>query len=101
MVKYAIVADIGGTNARFSRVDFRQPGAGPCGCLSMCGFCHAGIGVKLLPQRTTTARYRPCRSGNCLSQVNGDLVKMTNFHWQFSIAETKAELALAEFIVLE
>ncbi len=99
MVKHAIVADIGGTNARFSRVDLEtlvldQVVVYPCADF-------ATLSLALNHYRSSqqlTAIAHVAVAIAC--PVNGDIVKMTNFSWQFSISHIKAELDLAEFIVL-
>jgi len=99
MVKHAIVADIGGTNARFSRVDLETLALDHVVVYPCADF--ATLALALNYYRTEQQLTDIAHVAVAIAcPVNGDLVKMTNFFWQFSISETKAELGLAEFIVL-
>lgn len=99
MVKHAIVADIGGTNARFSRVNLETLVLDHVVVYPCADF--ATLALALSYYRTEQQLTDIAHVAVAIAcPVNGDLVKMTNFFWQFSISETKAELALAEFIVL-
>jgi glucokinase len=99
MVKHAIVADIGGTNARFSRVNLETLALDHVVVYPCADF--ATLALALNYYRTEQQLTDIAHVAVAIAcPVNGDLVKMTNFFWQFSIQETKAELGLAEFIVL-
>jgi len=99
MVNFAIVADIGGTNARFSRVNLTTLELDHVVVYPCADF--ATLALALSYYRSTQNLTDIAHVAVAIAcPVNGDLVKMTNFHWQFSISETKAELELAEFIVL-
>lgn len=99
MVKHAIVADIGGTNARFSRVNLDTLALDHVVVYPCADF--ATLALALNYYRTEQQLTDIAHVAVAIAcPVNGDLVKMTNFFWQFSISETKAELGLAEFIVL-
>lgn len=99
MVKHAIVADIGGTNARFSRVNLETLALDHVVVYPCADF--ATLALALNYYRTEQQLTDIAHVAVAIAcPVNGDLVKMTNFFWQFSISETKAELGLAEFIVL-
>ena len=94
-----LVADVGGTNARFGWI------------------AHAGApieGVRTLPcaEYTTLAdAVRAYLAGSGCGQpgsmamglanpVTGDEVRMTNHHWGFSIAALQAELGLQRLVVI-
>ncbi|MBU2179550.1 MAG: glucokinase [Gammaproteobacteria bacterium] len=99
MVKHAIVADIGGTNARFSRVNLDTLGLDHVVVYPCADFATLALALNYYrssQQLTDIAHVAVAIA----CPVNGDIVKMTNFSWQFSISQTKAELDLAEFIVL-
>jgi len=99
MVKHAIVADIGGTNARFSRVNLETLVLDHVVVYPCADF--ATLALALNYYRTEQQLTDIAHVAVAIAcPVTGDLVKMTNFFWQFSIRETKAELGLAEFIVL-
>ncbi|MDD5298352.1 MAG: glucokinase [Rhodocyclaceae bacterium] len=93
-----LVADIGGTNARFALTvnfhDFFSVSVLPCGqypgigeameaYLSQCG--HHGIRHGVMAIATP---------------VLGDQVQMTNHHWSFSVEATRARIGLDTFLVL-
>ncbi|WP_333797776.1 glucokinase [Rheinheimera sp.] len=99
MVNFAIVADIGGTNARFSRVNLSTLELDHVVVYPCADF--ASLTLALSYYRSTQQLNDIAHVAVAIAcPVNGDLVKMTNFHWQFSISQIKAELELAEFIVL-
>lgn len=103
----AMVADIGGTNARFAL--YRRGGAG------------AGVGAmggEFLAHKTyactSFARFEDAVAAylaDCgeavgaaavaiANPVCGDAVRMTNHHWAFSIEAARAELGLERLLVL-
>ena len=97
MVNFAIVADIGGTNARFSRVNLSTLELDHVVVYPCADF--ASLTLALSYYRSTQQLNDIAHVAVAIAcPVNGDLVKMTNFHWQFSISQIKAELELAEFI---
>lgn len=90
---HAIVADIGGTNARFSRVDLAslaldQVAVYPC--------------AEFATLADALTHYRQQHQLNAVKHVgiaiacpvNGDDVSMTNFHWQFSVRAMQQQLGL-------
>jgi len=103
-----IVADIGGTNARFSLVTDRDENTGAYTLSQQRDFATAdfttfeacfdaylaAIGSELERQRPEYA---------CIAiagPVNGDKVKFTNVNWHFSISEVQQHFALKRFDVL-
>lgn len=89
-----LVADIGGTNARFGLIE--APGAAPNQIGKVPSAEHrtlasaakaylAGLAAPVQPSAACVAVAGP---------VTGDRFKLTNQAWDFSIAETKAELGL-------
>lgn len=96
---HAIVADIGGTNARFSRLrlsdlSLDQVQVYPCARFASLADAlqHYRQEEQLLDlQHVAIAIACP---------VQGDVVKMTNFHWQFSIQQMQADLQLATLLVM-
>ncbi|MCT6699334.1 glucokinase [Rheinheimera sp. 4Y26] len=99
MVNFAIVADIGGTNARFSRVNLSTLELDHVVVYPCADFASLTLALSYY-QSTQQLQDIAHVAVAIACPVNGDLVKMTNFHWQFSISQIKAELELAEFIVL-
>ncbi|GAA4901338.1 glucokinase [Streptomonospora salina] len=89
-----LVADIGGTNARFGLVD--TPGARPERVRRLDGADHADlaaaatayleqVGASAAPGAACVAVAGP---------VGGDRVRLTNSHWDFSVAATRDRLGL-------
>lgn len=97
--EFAIVADIGGTNARFSRVNLQTLALDHVVVYPCADFATLALALQYYrEQQQLSALTHVAVAIAC--PVTGDLVKMTNFHWEFSIAQVKAELALDSFIVL-
>lgn len=94
-----LIADIGGTNARFALVDsngaVRDVRILPCAN-------YPDIVAAVEAYLTQTApSMRPIRAAFAIaSPITADRVRMTNLHWEFSIRETQNRLGLEEFQVL-
>ncbi|MEM7019039.1 MAG: glucokinase, partial [Pseudomonadota bacterium] len=94
----AIVADIGGTNARFALVtpNWFLLDIKVLSCADYPGFADA------------FQAYRETLGGETIqaaaiampNPVDGDHIQMTNHHWSFSIQQTRQELGLDKFLVL-
>lgn len=96
---FAIVADIGGTFARFSRVNLEN--------LTMdkveiypCAAYNSLEAVLLTYQAQHGLEYLKKVSIAIACPVFDDVITMTNTHWSFSICELKHKLGLAELQVL-
>lgn len=96
---HAIVADIGGTNARFSRVDLNtllldKVSVFPCAEFATLAdaLCH----YQQLQQLTAIKHVAIAIA----CPVTSDQVSMTNFHWQFSISAMKQQLQLDSLLVM-
>ncbi|WP_323016812.1 glucokinase [Castellaniella sp.] len=88
-----LVGDIGGTNARFAMIlGAGQPmvAAQTLACADYPGPAEA-IAAYLADTRLPAPRW--CAFG-IANPVSGDLVRMTNHHWQFSIAALRDALGL-------
>jgi glucokinase len=94
-----LVADIGGTHVRFGLADAKGPVHRET-MLYCADFPHpaaaaeeylAGLGAASRPTRAVFAVASP---------ITGDRVEMTNQVWDFSIADTRRRLALAELRVI-
>ena len=96
---HAIVADIGGTNARFSRVDLASLQLDKVAVYPCAEFATLADALVHYQQQQSVETIKHVAIA-IACPVTGDFVKMTNFHWEFSIAQIKAELGLAEFLVL-
>lgn len=91
-----LVADIGGTNARFAIHhvgEFLREQVLPCNDFSRFAdaFRHYCDSQNVQPARAAIAIANP---------VLGDRIQMTNHHWSFSISETRGELGLTVFNVI-
>jgi glucokinase len=98
-----LLADIGGTNARFAL----QTGPGQFACievLACAGYATLGDAitayVKLAGQRGYDARSVRHAAIAIANPVEGDVVSMTNHHWSFSISALQAERELATLLVV-
>jgi glucokinase len=96
---YAIVADVGGTFARFSRVHLNNLTLDKIeiySCMQYDSFEAALLVYRAkheLTEITQVAVAIAC-------PVLGDVISMTNAHWHFSISELKQKLNLTELKVL-
>lgn len=96
-----LIADIGGTNARFALVEQQQVcNEQVLACGSYPDLVGAiehyfdSIGVGAGERRPREAAFA------IAGPITGDLVRMTNCVWQFSIAQTRERLGLRRLIVL-
>ncbi len=94
-----LIADIGGTNARFALVDangaVRDVRILPCAehpsLAAAANEYLLGVAPSLRPNRAAFAIASP---------ITSDRVRMTNLHWEFSIAETGEQLGMDSFEVI-
>ncbi len=95
----ALVADIGGTNARFALLDAggRPATARVLACADFPDL-QAAIRSFLADAKPSPAIARAAVA--VASPVIGDRIEMTNHDWSFSIAAFKAEFGLAVFHVV-
>jgi glucokinase len=94
-----LLADVGGTNARFAW----QTGAGAAveSVLTLPCAEHASLADAVHRYLRQTGRAMPCDCAIAIANpVVGDLVAMTNHHWAFSIRELKAQLGLQRLLVV-
>jgi glucokinase len=95
----ALVADIGGTNARFAMVD--GPGAAARDVEVLSTGDHPTLEDAIEAYLKEKGAQRPRAA--CLAvagPVTGDLIKFTNHPWEFSINETRDALGLARLAVI-
>ena len=95
----ALVADIGGTNARFTLLD---PGGrpAPARVLACADFPDFASAMRAFLAAAAPSRA-PVRAAVAVaSPVTGDRVEMTNHSWSFSIAELKADFGFDAFHVV-
>jgi len=100
-----LVADIGGTNARFGWVD--AGAAGVEHVATMPAAEHAGPADAALAylrslSQTLGPRWRPPRAGAfaVATAVGGDRVEFTNSHWAFARGAAQRALGLDELLLL-
>lgn len=98
-VEFAIVADIGGTNARFSRVNLQTLALDHVMVYPCADFATFALALSYYREQAGLQAVDHVAVA-IACPVNGDFIKMTNFHWEFSVSAVKAELSLAEFVVL-
>ena len=97
---YSLVADIGGTNARFALMDDRGDGSAIEPRSLRCAD-YATIVDAIEAYLGMVVVARPGRASvSVASPVTGDSISMTNHSWKFSVAETRAALGLSLFKVI-
>ena len=93
-----LLADIGGTYARFTLET--APGvfahAATLRCADHADF-HAAVGAYLATLPEGRIEHAAVAIAN---PVEGDLVRMTNYHWQFSIEQMRERLGLDTLVVV-
>jgi glucokinase len=93
-----LLADIGGTNARFALQ--RAPGRiEAVATLQSAGYPRFADAMRAYLGRHPDQPVRHAVIA-IANPVDGDLVKMTNYDWEFSIAEARAELGLDTLLVV-
>lgn len=94
-----LLADIGGTNARFAWQ--AGPGHPLESELTLACADHGSLSDALLSYlQRCGQRLPPACAIAIANPVVGDRVAMTNHHWSFSIAEMRAQLGLRELLVV-
>lgn len=95
----ALIADIGGTNARFALID--EPGGEPRSLRVLPTRGHATIDAAIEAYLADESGPRPDRGAIAIANpVTGDVVRMTNHDWQFSITAVRDALGFRELRVL-
>jgi glucokinase len=100
-----LVADIGGTNARFGYI--AADGDDVLLSATLPGAAHSGPGaaaqayLRSVAQQLGTGYQSPCAAAFAVATaVAGDRVAFTNSGWAFSRAEVQRELGLDELLLL-
>jgi glucokinase len=93
-----LLADIGGTNARFAleRGPGRITDVATLACAGHPRFVDA-VRAYLRQHPSMQLRHAAVAIAN---PVEGDFIRMTNHHWQFSTAEARADLGLDTLLVV-
>lgn len=93
-----LIADIGGTFARFALET--APGEFEHIALLRCAD-HADFHAAVRAYMDRLPRLHIAHAGIAIANpVEGDLVRMTNYHWQFSIEEARQRLGLDTLVVV-
>ncbi|MDP4537630.1 glucokinase [Alkalimonas collagenimarina] len=96
---FAIVADIGGTNARFSRVRLTDLSLDKVQVYPCAQF--ASLSDALQHYRQQEQLFDLLDVAIAIAcPVQGDVVQMTNFHWTFSIQQMRSDLQLNTLLVM-
>lgn len=96
---FALVGDIGGTNARFALVQVGGVRPEAVEVLPCADYANLDVAIADYLERTGVGSV----SEACLavaSPVRGSQVRMTNNHWRFDINETKAQFGWHAFKVI-
>ncbi len=94
-----VLADIGGTNARFAWQ--AGPGQPMEAVLNLPCAEHGSLSDAVRSYLHRTGRPMPPACAIAIANpVTGDRVAMTNHHWAFSIRELKAQLGLQRLLVV-
>ena len=94
-----LLADVGGTNARFAWQT--GPGAAIESVLSLPCAEHGSLAEAIHRYLRQTGHAMPRESAIAIANpVVGDRVAMTNHHWTFSIRELKQQLGLGRLLVV-
>jgi glucokinase len=94
-----LLADIGGTNARFA---WQEGANGPLQDIRTLACAeHATLEVAIQAYLDSIGRGVPSRCAmGVATPVNGDLIRMTNHHWQFSRQAVQARFGFDELAVI-
>jgi len=96
-----LVADIGGTNARFGTVSGPGAQVEDVRVLSVAGHAGPAAAVKAYLAGQNPARPAPQSAAFALATaLDGDRIELTNGAWNFSRAGTQAELGLKTLLCL-
>ncbi len=96
---HAIVADIGGTNARFSRVALDSLALDKVAVYPCAQFATLADALTHYMQQQDLADVKHVAVA-IACPVTGDQISMTNFHWQFSVKAMQQQLGLAALNVM-
>ncbi|MBJ91808.1 MAG: glucokinase [Alteromonadaceae bacterium] len=96
---FAIVADIGGTNARFSRVDLATLALDKVAVYPCADFATLADALTHYRQQQQLMDIQHVAIA-IACPVTSDVVSMTNFHWTFSIKAMQQQLQLEALQVI-
>jgi glucokinase len=93
-----LLADIGGTNARFA-LEYASGKIINAKTLACADFASLTLAMQAYLNRWSCGGIRHAIVA-IANPVTGDLVKMTNHHWEFSIEATRSELKFDTLLVV-
>ncbi|KUM51630.1 glucokinase [Rheinheimera sp. EpRS3] len=96
---HAIVADIGGTNARFSRVELASLALDKVAVYPCAEFATVADALTHYQQQQGLTDIKHVAIA-IACPVNGDQISMTNFHWRFSVKAMQQQLGLEALQVM-
>jgi glucokinase len=95
-----LVADVGGTNARFGWVVDPAQGVQQVQQLPVAGHAEPADAVRAYLARLPAGARPRCAAIAVATAVQGDVIELTNSHWRFSRQALQAELGLDTLLVL-
>ena len=94
-----LLGDIGGTNARFAWQT--RPGAAPGDVATYAGADHDSVLDAIRHYLEEHGKETPVEGAiGIANPIGGDIVRMTNHHWSFSIAQLQQQLGLERLVVV-
>ena len=94
-----LLGDIGGTNARFAWQT--RPGAAPGDVATYAGTDHDSVLDAIRHYLEEHGKETPVEGAiGIANPIGGDIVRMTNHHWSFSIAQLQQQLGLKRLVVI-
>ncbi|RUO71715.1 glucokinase [Idiomarina ramblicola] len=96
--KFAVVADIGGTNARFGRINLKTFELDRIQVFACANYLNLTDALIAYREQQQVELIHVAIAIACPAE--GDSIQMTNHHWQFSVKGTRDALGLTSFIVL-
>ena len=98
-----LIADIGGTNARFAL----ETAKGKIEAIAVFNCAEFNTISEVIDSYITSPDVRSlggakiCKAGIAIANpIHGDIVKMTNHHWEFSIESVQTEFDLQKLLVV-
>jgi glucokinase len=94
-----LLADVGGTNARFAWQTGRDAALTEVACYP----CADHESLEAAIRHYLTQHHKPCPAACAIGIANpilGDLVQMTNHHWSFSVSQLQRDLGLTQLKVI-
>jgi glucokinase len=94
-----LVGDVGGTNARFALVTGAHGRPHSESILPTAGYADLGAAAAAYLRQVGSPKVGEAAVA-IANPIEGDMVRMTNSHWAFSIEETRRQLGLTQLLML-